>query len=189
VGGKARFIGADLSHPDDVAALANAAGELDVLVNNSGPWWFGPTADLDREAFDALFAGNVRGPYYLVAAIAPGMVARGSGSIINVSSMVAEVGLPVAAAYGATKGAIEALTRSWAAEFSPQGVRVNAVSPGPVYTDGADHEQIEQLGTTTLLRRAAHPAEIAQVIAFLASPRASYVTGATVSVDGGRTAI
>ncbi|MDT7568306.1 MAG: hypothetical protein QOD04_2652 [Pseudonocardiales bacterium] len=188
-GGKARFIGADLSHPDDVAALANAVGELDVLVNNSGSWWFGPTADLDRETFDALFAGNVRGPYYLVAAIAPGMAARGSGSIINVSSMVAEVGLPVAAAYGATKGAIEALTRSWAAEFSPQGVRVNAVSPGPVYTDGADHEQIEQLGTTTLLRRAAHPAEIAQVIAFLASPRASYVTGATVSVDGGRTAI
>ena len=103
-------------------------------------------------------------------------------------SLSAEVGLPVAAAYGATKGAIEALTRSWAAEFSPQGVRVNAVSPGPVYTDGADNEQIEQLGTTTLLQRAAHPAEVAQVIAFLASPRASYVTGATVSVDRGRTA-
>src|SRR5882757_9039014 len=75
-GGKARFIGADLSHPDDVAALANAAGDLDVLLNNSGSWWFGPTADLDRETFDALFAGNVRGPYYLVATIAPGMAAR-----------------------------------------------------------------------------------------------------------------
>jgi NAD(P)-dependent dehydrogenase (short-subunit alcohol dehydrogenase family) len=107
------------------------------------------------------------------------MAARGSGSI----------GLPVTAAYGATKGAIEALTRSWAAEFSPQRARANAVSPAPVYTDGAYHEEIEQLGATTLLHRAAHPAEIAQVIAFLAPPRASYVTGTTVSVNGGRTAI
>ena len=83
------------------------------------------------------FASNVRAPYFLVAAFAPGMAARGSGSIVNISSMSGRVGLAAGAAYGATKGALEPLTRAWAAEFSPSGVRINAVAPGPVYTDGS----------------------------------------------------
>jgi NAD(P)-dependent dehydrogenase (short-subunit alcohol dehydrogenase family) len=81
------------------------------------------------------------------------------------------------------------MTRAWAAEFSPSGVRVNAIAPGPVYTGGAAAERIEALGTTTLLHRAADPAEIAEVVAFLASPRAGYITGAIIAADGGRTAI
>jgi NAD(P)-dependent dehydrogenase (short-subunit alcohol dehydrogenase family) len=81
------------------------------------------------------------------------------------------------------------MTRAWAAEFSPSGVRVNAIAPGPVYTGGAAPERIEALGATTLLDRAADPEEIAEVVAFLASPRASYVTGAILAADGGRTAI
>jgi NAD(P)-dependent dehydrogenase (short-subunit alcohol dehydrogenase family) len=81
------------------------------------------------------------------------------------------------------------MTRSWAAEFSPNGVRVNAIAPGPVYTGGAAPERIEALGTTTLLNRAANAEEIAEVVGFLVSPRASYVTGAIVAADGGRTAI
>ena len=125
----------------------------------------------------------------MVAALAPGMVRRGSGSIINIGSMAGQIGLAGGAAYGATKAALAALARSWAAEFSPSGVRVNAVAPGPVFTNGAASERIEKLGTTTLLNRAAQAEEIAEVIAFLASPKASYVTGAVIAADGGRTAV
>jgi NAD(P)-dependent dehydrogenase (short-subunit alcohol dehydrogenase family) len=150
---------------------------------------FGPTADLTVDRFDAIFASNVRAPYLLVAALAPGMAVRGTGSIINISSMVAEVGLSGGAVYGATKGALNSMTRAWAAEFSPSGVRVNAVAPGPVFTEGALKQRTEALGTTTILNRAANAAEIAEVVSFLASPKASYITGAIVAVDGGRTAI
>jgi NAD(P)-dependent dehydrogenase (short-subunit alcohol dehydrogenase family) len=187
-GGKARFIAADLSDPTEIRRLADEAGEVDVLVNNAGFSWFGPTADLDVATFDALFDSNVRAPYFLVAALAPRMAANGSGSIVNVASMVATIGIAGAAAYGGTKATLTAMTRAWAAEFSPRGVRVNAVAPGPVYT-AADPARIEALGATTLLGRAAQADEIAQVITFLASPAAAYLTGITVAADGGRTAI
>ena len=186
--GQARFVAADLSDPTEVCRLADEAGEVDVLVNNAGFSWFGPTANLDVATYDALFDSNVRAPYFLVAALAPRMAANGGGSIINIASMVAGIGIAGAAAYGGTKATLAAMTRSWAAEFSPRGVRVNAIAPGPVYT-AADPERIEALGATTLLGRAARAEEIAQVITFLASPAAAYITGATVAADGGRTAI
>jgi NAD(P)-dependent dehydrogenase (short-subunit alcohol dehydrogenase family) len=187
-GGRARFVAADLSNPADLRRLVEDIGDIDILVNNAGFSVFGATADLDLDTFDALFASNVRAPFFLVAAFAPRMVARGKGSIINVSSMAGQIGLAGGAAYGATKGALSSLTRAWAAEFSP-GVRVNAIAPGPVYTDGAAPERTAGLGSTTLLKRAANVEEIAEVVGFLASPRASYITGAIVAVDGGRTAI
>jgi NAD(P)-dependent dehydrogenase (short-subunit alcohol dehydrogenase family) len=186
--GKARFVAADLSDPTEVRRLADEAGEVDVLVNNAGISWFGPTADLDVATYDALFDSNVRAAYFLVAALAPRMAANGGGSIVNVASMVAAIGISGAAAYGGTKATLAAMTRSWAAEFSPRGVRVNAVAPGPVYT-AADPARIDALGATTLLGRAAKAEEIAQVITFLASPASAYVTGATVAADGGRTAV
>jgi NAD(P)-dependent dehydrogenase (short-subunit alcohol dehydrogenase family) len=188
-GGRARFVAADLSDPAQLDDLVAQAGAIDILVNNAGFSWFGPTAELDVATFDRLFAANVRAPYFLVAALGPGMAARSSGSIINMSSMSGQIGLAGAAAYGAAKAAMASMTRAWAAEFSPSGVRVNAIAPGPVYTGGAVRERTEALGTTTLLNRAARPEEIAEVISFLASPRASYVTGAIVAADGGRTAI
>jgi NAD(P)-dependent dehydrogenase (short-subunit alcohol dehydrogenase family) len=188
-GGRARFLAADLTDTAEIERLAGAAGDVDVLVNNAGWSWFGATADLDPATFDHLFAANVRSAYYLVAALAPRMAKRGSGSIINVGSMAGQIGLAGGAAYSATKAALASLTRSWAAEFSPQGVRVNTVAPGPAYTDGAVPERTAALGRTTLLDRAAQPEEIAEVIAFLASPKSGYVTGAVIAADGGRTAI
>src|SRR5467141_3353632 len=188
-GGKARFLAADLGNPAEIRRLAEQAGDIDVLVNNAGFSAWGPTAELDVAVFDGMFASNVRAAFFLVAAFAPGMAARGKGSIINVSSMAGQIGLAGGAAYGATKAALASMTRAWAAEFSPSGVRVNAIAPGPVYTGGAAPERIEALGATTLLHRAADPAEIAEAVAFLASPRASYMTGAIVAADGGRTAI
>jgi NAD(P)-dependent dehydrogenase (short-subunit alcohol dehydrogenase family) len=187
--GRARFVAADLTDTAAITRLAEAAGDVDVLVNNAGLSWFGPTADLDPATFDALFAANVRSAYYLVAAIAPGMAKRGSGSIINLGSMAGQIGLASGAAYSATKAAVASLTRSWAAEFSPQGVRVNTVAPGPAYTEGASPDRTAALGSTTLLARAAQPTEIAEVVAFLASPKASYITGSVITADGGRTAI
>ncbi|HTZ92486.1 MAG TPA: SDR family oxidoreductase [Streptosporangiaceae bacterium] len=188
-GGRAVFAAADLADSAGVQQLADAVGVVDVLVNNAGFSWFGPTAELKPDTFDGLFASNVRAPYFLVAAIAPGMADRGTGSIINISSMAGRVGLGAAAAYGATKGALESMTRSWAAEFSPYGVRVNAVAPGPVYTDGAAPERTTALGATTLLGRAADASEITGLVSFLASPAASYITGAVLAADGGRTAV
>jgi len=188
-GGRARFVAGDLSDPASIKRLAEDVGEIDILVNNAGFSAWGPTADFAVATFDSLFASNVRAPFYLVAAFAPAMVARGTGSIINISSMAGRLGLAGGAAYGATKAALASLTQGWAAEFSPRGVRVNAVAPGPIYTRPESRELFDTLGATTALHRAADPAEIAEVVAFLASPRASYVTGAIVAADGGRTAI
>jgi NAD(P)-dependent dehydrogenase (short-subunit alcohol dehydrogenase family) len=187
-GGHARFVPADLSTREGIQQLVNEAGDVDILVNNAGFSWFGATADLEPDRLDALLAANVRAPYLLVAALAPAMVAKGSGNIINLASMAGTIGLAGGAAYGATKLSLVALTRAWAAEFSPSGVRVNAIAPGPVYT-ASDPASIKALGDTTLLGRAAQPDEIAEVIGFMASPRASYITGAVIPVDGGRTAI
>ena len=117
------------------------------------------------------------------------MAVRGSGCIINVASMAGQIGLAGGAAYGATKATLAAMTRAWAAEFSPSGVRVNAIAAGPVLTPGAAPERIEALGAMTLLSRAAQPSEIAEILAFLASPKASYGTGAVIAADGGRTAV
>jgi NAD(P)-dependent dehydrogenase (short-subunit alcohol dehydrogenase family) len=190
-GGKARFAAADLSDPAaaGVDDLIQQAGPVDVLVNNAGVSWFGPTPDIDVATFARLFVANVQAPYFLVAALAPQMAARGSGVIINVGSMAGEVGMPGGAAYGATKAALDSMTRSWAAEYSLAGVRINTVASGPVYTGIQPAEVTQGVGDTTIMKRAAQPDEIANVIVFLASPKASYITGAVIAADGGRSAI
>lgn len=188
-GGTARFIAADLSDSAQVDELAAQAGDVDVLINNGGFSWFGPSAELDTDVFNKMFDANVRAAYQLVAALAPGMAARGHGNIVSIDSMAGHIGLAGGAAYGATKAALTSMTRAWAAEFSPSGVRVNSVAPGPVFTDESKRELIEGLAKTTLFNRGAQPTEISGVIAFLVSDKASYITGAMIPVDGGRTAV
>jgi NADP-dependent 3-hydroxy acid dehydrogenase YdfG len=123
-GGQARFELADLSNLDEVTRLAGAAGSIDILVNNAAALAVGPSGDLDDNTFDQLFQVNVRATYFLTTELAPAMVAKGAGSIINISSLAGKIALPGASAYGATKAAIDSLTRSWANEWSASGVRV-----------------------------------------------------------------
>ncbi|MEU9023379.1 SDR family oxidoreductase [Actinomadura sp. NPDC048394] len=187
-----RFIPADLADPQAVRRLAEDAGAVDVLVNNAGVVPFSATADQDIADYDAAFAVNVRAPFILVARLAPKMTAGGGGSIVNVSSTAAGLGMPPMAVYGATKAALESLTRTWAAEYAASNVRVNAVAPGPMTTSkvvAAMGPDLGGMGLTTALKRTADPSEVAQVIAFIAGDRAGYVTGAIVAADGGRTAI
>jgi len=180
----AEFIAADLNDIESVRRLAEQAGEIDVLVNNAAAHTFAPTLEHDVESFDMTFDVNVRGPFFLTAALLPKMIARGSGAIVNISTMGASVG--VADAPVAAEAALESFTRSWAAAFGANGIRFTTVAPGPTRTDsavGTLGDRLEQLGSATPLGRTADPTEIAEAIVFLVSPRASYLTGATVAVD------
>ena len=137
-----------------------------------------------------MLAVNVRAPLLLIAALLPSMIAAGRGSIVNLASVSGLVGTPRRAAYAASKGAIDAATRSLAMELGPAGIRVNAVSPGVVDTalwarNKAIPGVVEQIEAQTPLRRWANPDDIAPVVVFLASDAARFVTGETISADGG----
>ena len=135
---------------------------------------------MSEESFDDVYALNVKAPYFLVAELAPLMAERGKGAIVNVSTMVADYGAAGLSLYGSSKAAINLLTKAWAAEYRPKGVRVNAVSPGPTRTEGtaAMGEALQQLAAQAPAGRPAAPEEIAEAIVFLASDRASFVQGA-----------
>jgi NAD(P)-dependent dehydrogenase (short-subunit alcohol dehydrogenase family) len=190
-GGDAELMAGDLSSAEGVAEVLHRAGEVDVLVNNAGVFPGGPSHEMTSSAFDEAFAVNVKAPFFLTAALAPRMAERGDGAIVNVTTMAAEFGMPGLSVYGASKAATALLTKAWAAEYGPQGVRVNAVSPGPTRTPGTDAmgDAFAQIVSTIPLGRAADADEIADAIVFLASDRASYLNGAVVPVDGGRVAV
>jgi NAD(P)-dependent dehydrogenase (short-subunit alcohol dehydrogenase family) len=195
-GGQADFISSDLgdsASARDVArrALELGDGHVDILINNAGIFPFGPTHEMTEDAFDKVYALNVKAPYFLVAELAPLMAKKGKGVIVNVSTMVADYGAPGMSLYGSSKAAINLLTKAWAAEYGPSGVRVNAVSPGPTRTEGTEvmGEGLEQLAAQAPAGRPATADEIAEAIVFLATDRSSFVQGAKLAVDGGRTAV
>ena len=177
--------------PAQVAERAlDALGRVDVLVNNAATAARIDTVDTDAAVIDAMLAVNVRAPLLLIAALVPSMIEAGGASIINLSSVSGLVGTPRRAAYAASKGALDAATRSLAIELGPSGIRVNSVAPGVVDTAlWAKNKAIQGVRETieaqTPLRRWATPGDIADVIVFLASDAARFVTGETISADGG----
>jgi NAD(P)-dependent dehydrogenase (short-subunit alcohol dehydrogenase family) len=194
-GGEADFLKAELDDPESTRNLArralDIAGHVDILVNNAGVFPFGATAETSLATFHDVYATNVRAPFILVAELAPKMAQRGNGAIVNVSSMVGDFGMAGMALYGSSKAALNLLTKAWAAEFGPKGVRVNAVSPGPTRTDGTAGmgDGIAQLAAMAPAGHPATPEEIADAIVYLASDNASFVHGAVLPVDGGRAAV
>jgi NAD(P)-dependent dehydrogenase (short-subunit alcohol dehydrogenase family) len=195
-GGKADFLQASIDDANSARELARRATELggghvDILVNNAGIYPFGPTHEASEADFDAVYAINVKAPFFLVAELAPGMAERGKGAIVNVTTMVAEFGQAQMALYGSSKAALVLLTKSWAAEYGPSGIRVNAVSPGPTRTEGTAvmGDALDQLAASAPAGRPGLPEEIASAVTYLASDAASFVHGAVLPVDGGRIAI
>jgi NAD(P)-dependent dehydrogenase (short-subunit alcohol dehydrogenase family) len=186
---------ADLADADAPAALAAAAeealgGPVDVLVNNAALGARVPLAELDAELIDRLHAVNVRAPLLLVKALVPGMIARGGGCIVSLSSVSGVVGTPHRNAYAATKGAVDAMTRSLAIELGSHGIRVNSVAPGVVDTDMWARNKavpgvVEAVDAMTPLGRWAQPEDVADVVVFLAGDGARFVTGETICADGG----
>ncbi|RJQ76432.1 SDR family oxidoreductase [Pseudonocardiaceae bacterium YIM PH 21723] len=183
-----RFIQADMADLDAVADLARQSGPVDILVNNAGIFPTGLTVEQGVPGYEQIFDINVRGPYFLVAALVPHMLEKRAGSIVNIISLGAFKGVPGTSVYSASKAALDSLTRTWAKEFAADGVRVNSVSPGPTRTEGVQAgfgDAIEDMATNMGIQRTAAPEEIAEAILFLASNRASYLTGTTLHVDGG----
>jgi NAD(P)-dependent dehydrogenase (short-subunit alcohol dehydrogenase family) len=194
-GGRADFLLADLNGGAAASrALADDAtralgGHVDILVNNAGIYPSPATTDTDEETFDRISAVNVKAPFFLTAALIPAMVGAGGGTVINLGSWIARLGVPMGAVYGSSKGAMEALTRAWAAEFGPRGIRVNAVSPGVVHTPNPGVHPGDVMMNGTPAGTFGRPAAIGQAAVYLASDEANFVHGTVLDVDGGRTAV
>jgi 3-oxoacyl-[acyl-carrier protein] reductase len=198
-GGRAHAIPADLATPDGPARLAEqvrtvVGDRLDVLVSNAGISKAAPIADYTVETFDQLYATNVRGPFFVVQQLLP-VLGEGS-NIIVISSVVARTvagkpGLenPSILAYASTKGALETLVRNWAAILGQRGIRVNAIAPGVIDTDMSNFTKTEAGRESALamqaLKRIGQPEDVADVVAFVASDAARWITGASIPVDGG----
>ena len=197
-GGAAEFVVADLGAGEhEVHRLAEqatvaAGGRIDILVNNAALLLMPtPTAEISEEVLRDAFAVNVFAPLLLTGALAPAMAQRGDGAIINIGSITGLRGSAGSAIYSANKAAIHSFTQSWADEYGPSGVRVNAVAPGPIATERqeqfADH--VAPMLARIPSRRMSTPAEVAAAVVFLASDAASNIHGTVLGVDGGYAAV
>jgi len=188
LGRKAIAVHADAGKPETMTKLIDAViaefGKLDILVNNAGVFEAGGViGEIDEQEFEHQLSVNVRSVFTTTQAAAKHL--KSGGRIINISSCLGERGIfPGASAYNATKFAVAGLSRSWAHDLAPKNITVNAVLPGPIATDMA----LDGAEGITALKRYGQPEEVANVIAFLASEESSYVTGATIAVDGGANA-
>lgn len=185
---------ADLLDPEAPAQLASSAlealGRVDILVNNAATASRIATVDTDASVIDEILAVNVRAPLLLISALIPTMAQNARGSIVNISSVSGILGTPKRAAYAASKGALDAATRSLAIELGPMGIRVNSVAPGVVDTDmWRKNKQVpgvvEAVESQTPLRRWATPQDVADVVVFLAGDGSRFVTGETLAAGGG----
>jgi len=192
-GGEAVFVKTDVTQEADVenlvAQTVQRFGRVDVAFLNSGVFRFSPITDQTADDLAEQISVNVKGLYYGLKHVAKAMGERG-GSVVFNSSTVDKIGFPGASAYSLTKGAVNTLTRSAAVELAGQKIRVNSVAPGPVWTEGAadlfgTREQAESLTANMPLNRLGEPREIAEVVAFLASPASSFITGQVIYADGG----
>ncbi|QPC91711.1 SDR family NAD(P)-dependent oxidoreductase [Mesorhizobium sp. INR15] len=190
--GKLTLVEGDVSKPADVAALVADAiarhGHIDILVNNAGVLLSKATVDTTIEDWTRVIAINLTGTWNCLHAVLPGMIARRSGRIINISSELGLIGFATYAAYCASKGGVIALTKAVAKEVAPHGVLVNSVAPGPIETDMLKYDTIEFNDETREqipLRRFGQPDEIAAAVHFLAGPGGSYMVGQIISPNGG----
>jgi NAD(P)-dependent dehydrogenase (short-subunit alcohol dehydrogenase family) len=198
LGAEAAYVRADVRDDDDVRTLVDTTlsrfGRLDVAVNNAGTEGTpGPLTEQTKESYAATFDTNVLGTILSMKHELRVMQAQGHGNIVNLSSVVGQIGVPSASVYTASKHAVEGLTKSAALEAAPFGVRVNAVAPGPVETGMLERftgttDRKAGLIATVPLKRAGTPDEIDEAIVFVASDKASFVTGQTLGVNGGRLA-
>ena len=195
-GGKAVVVALDVTRSEQVsAAMAETArqvGDVDVLVNNAGVVLDKATLEVSDAEWDTVLAANLTSMFRLARAVAPGMIARGRGKIVNVGSMYGVVGVARYAAYCASKAAVDGLTRSLAVEWARHGIQVNCVAPGYMNTDIpraalADPRTRERFLGKIPARRIGEPAEIGPLVVYLASPASDYMTGQTLYLDGGQT--
>ena len=175
-----------------VAAVTNQLGSVDLLVNNAGWDRIGPFMDSDEALWDRLLAVNLKGPIACAHAVLPGMIERHAGRIVCVASDAGRVGSSGEVVYSATKGGVIAFAKALAREVARHGILVNCVAPGPTDTPflqafGGSERILEAMTKATPLRRLAQPDEIAAAVAFFASPDAAFITGQTLSVNGGLT--
>jgi NAD(P)-dependent dehydrogenase (short-subunit alcohol dehydrogenase family) len=182
----------DVTDPASLREVAERIDRCDALVNNAGIWRFHPLLEASPEDISAVLAVNVVGIVNVSQAFVPKMIAHGGGSVVNLSSGAAWTNSPGVGIYPASKAAVESLTKQMAIEWGPQGVRANAVGPGLIVTEGTaknyEGERRAERGKPIPLRRVGEPEDIADVISFLCSDDARYVSGQVVYVDGGVTA-
>jgi gluconate 5-dehydrogenase len=173
-----------------VAAIEGRHGAIDILVNNAGIQRRNPVVAFSAQDWDAVLATNLTAPFTVAQAVIPGMIARGRGAIVNVASLMSELGRPTIVPYTAAKGGVRQLTRGLATELGPSGIRVNAIAPGYFVTEMnralLDDEAFDGwVKGRTPMRRWGQPEELAGLVVFLCSDAASYITGQTIFVDGG----